>query len=255
MEVMPIVESLFRWIHVVAGVLWIGLLYFFNWVNANVMPKLDAETKKKVVPELMPRALFWFRHGALFTWVTGIVLLLYLFYHQKLALADPDTGIGLFAGLMLILVLVAPFIYDPLAKGPLKDPQTAFGAGVVLATVLLFVFQWVGGFGFRGYSIHLGATMGTIMAFNVWFRIWPAQQEIITATKNGTPPNPDVVALAGLRSKHNTYMSVPLIFMMIGQHATWASGPMGPITLGVIVLIGWALVYHIYDRATKVQGF
>ncbi len=72
MEVMPIIESLFRWIHVVAGVLWIGLLYFFNWVNANVMPKLDGETKKKLVPELMPRALYWFRWGAAFTWVTGL---------------------------------------------------------------------------------------------------------------------------------------------------------------------------------------
>ena len=252
MEVMQIVESLFRWIHVVAGVLWIGLLYFFNWVNANVMPKLDGETKKKVVPELMPRALYWFRWGAAFTWVTGIFLLLYLFYHHKLALQDPDAGLGLFPGLMLVLVLVAPFVYDPLAKGPLKDPQTAFAAGVVLATVLLFVFQLVGGFGFRGYSIHLGATFGTIMASNVWFRIWPAQREIITATKNGTAPNADLVALAGLRSKHNTYMSVPLIFMMIAQHATWASSP---ITLGVIVLVGWALVYHIYDRASKVQGF
>ncbi len=252
MEVMPIVESLFRWIHVVAGVLWIGLLYFFNWVNANVMPKLDGETKKKLVPELMPRALYWFRWGAAFTWVTGLVLLLYLFYHSKLALQDPDAGFGIGAWLMLVLVLVAPFIYDPLAKGPLKDPQTMFGAGVVLATVLLFVFQIVGGFGYRGYSIHLGALFGTIMAYNVWFRIWPSQREIITATKNGTPPNADVVALAGLRSKHNTYMSVPLIFMMIAQHATWATSP---ITLGVIVLVGWALVYHIYDRATKVQGF
>lgn len=252
MEVMPIIESLFRWIHVVAGVLWIGLLYFFNWVNANVMPKLDAETKKKVVPELMPRALYWFRWGAAFTWVTGLYLLLYLFYHSKLALQDPDAGFGLGAGLMLVLVLVAPFIYDPLAKGPLKDPQVAFGGGVVLATVLLFVFQMVGGFGFRGYSIHLGALFGTLMAYNVWFRIWPSQQEIITATKNGTAPNPDLVALAGLRSKHNTYMSVPLIFLMIAQHATWASSP---ISLGVIVLVGWALVYHIYDRASKVPGF
>jgi hypothetical protein len=92
MEVMPIIESLFRWIHVIAGVLWIGLLYFFNWVNANVMPKLDAETKKKLVPELMPRALYWFRWGAAFTWVTGLYLLLYLFYHSKLALADPMRG-------------------------------------------------------------------------------------------------------------------------------------------------------------------
>ena len=252
MEVMPIIESLFRWIHVIAGVLWIGLLYFFNWVNANVMPKLDGETKKKVVPELMPRALYWFRWGAAFTWVTGVLLLMMLFYHHKLALQDPDAGFGMGSLLMIALVFAAPFIYDPLAKTALKDPQTAFGAGVVLATIVLFLFQYVGGFGFRGYSIHLGTMFGTIMAFNVWFRIWPAQREIITATKNGTAPDPTVVALAGLRSKHNTYMSVPLLFMMTAQHSTWAASP---IMLGVIVLVGFALAYHVYDRATKVQGF
>jgi uncharacterized membrane protein len=252
MEVMPIVESLFRWIHIIAGVLWIGLLYFFNWVNANVMPKLDAETKKKLVPELMPRALYWFRWGAAFTWVTGVLLLLMLFYHAKLALADPDAGFGVGSLLMIALVFVAPFIYDPLAKTALKDPQTAFGAGIVIATGVLFLFEYVGGFGFRGYSIHLGAMFGTIMAFNVWFRIWPSQREIIMATKNGTAPDPGLVALAGLRSKHNTYMSVPLLFMMVAQHSTWAANP---ITLGVIVLVGWAMVYHIYGRATKVQGF
>jgi len=113
MEVMPIVESLFRWIHVVAGVLWIGLLYFFNWVNANVMPKLDGPTKKALVPELMPRALYWFRWGAAFTWVTGIFLLLYLFYHQRIALADVDAGLGLRPGLMLILVLIAVLVFRP----------------------------------------------------------------------------------------------------------------------------------------------
>jgi len=252
MEVMPIIESLFRWIHVIAGVLWIGLLYFFNWVNANVMPKLDGETKKKVVPELMPRALYWFRWGAAFTWVTGVLLLMMLFYHHKLALQDQDAGFGMGSLLMIALVFAAPFIYDPLAKTALKEPQTAFGAGVVLATIVLFLFQYVGGFGFRGYSIHLGTMFGTIMAFNVWFRIWPAQREIITATKNGTAPDPAVVALAGLRSKHNTYMSVPLLFMMTAQHSTWAASP---ITLGVIVLVGFALAYHVYDRATKVQGF
>src|SRR5688572_28604465 len=97
---LDVIQSLLRWIHVAAGIVWIGHLYFFNWVNANFAPTLDAESKKKVVPELMPRALFWFRWGAAFTWVTGVILLLLVFYHplkvadgtyvaQKLAL---DSG-------------------------------------------------------------------------------------------------------------------------------------------------------------------
>ena len=250
MDAMDILQSLLRWIHVVAGILWIGLLYFFNFVNANFAPTMDGDTKKKVVPELMPRALYWFRWGAAFTWVTGVLILLIVFYHGRAAL---DTGrewsIGAVA--MILFVYLAPFIYDLLYKGPLKDPTTGFAAGVVLAAALLFLYGMVG-FGFRGYAIHLGAILGTTMAFNVWFRIWPAQRAIITATKNGQPPDAALVALAGTRSKHNTYMSVPLVFTMLNQHSTWAASP---ITLTVIVVVSWAIVYHLYGIAKNVKGF
>jgi uncharacterized membrane protein len=252
MDWMNLTESLFRWLHVVFGILWIGLLYFFNWVNAFFAPALDADTRRKVVPELMPRALFWFRWGAAFTWITGVFLLLLVYYHGKLALDDPFQPFGIMAILGVLLVFVAPFIYDALAKGPMKDPQAAFIGGIVLAAVLLFFFDRIAGFGYRGYAIHLGALMGTTMAFNVWFRIWPAQREIITAVKNGTAPPADLVALAGQRSKHNTYMSAPLVYTMISQHATWSASP---VWLTVIVILGFGLVYHIYDRAKDVKGF
>src|SRR5262245_20597337 len=125
MEAMSIIESLFRWIHVFTGILWIGLLYFFNWVNAFFAATMDAETKKKVVPELMPRALFWFRWGAAFTWVTGILLLLLVFYHGRVAL-EPDANWSPLALLMVLLVFIAPFIYDVLYKGPLNAPEAGF---------------------------------------------------------------------------------------------------------------------------------
>jgi uncharacterized membrane protein len=238
---------LFRWIHVVAGILWIGLLYFFNWVNSAFAPTMDAETKRKVVPELLPRALYWFRWGAAFTWVTGVLLLLMVFYHGGLALA-PGQSFGIGAVFGVLLVFASPFIYDPLYAA-IKSPQVGFIVGVVLSLALLGIFQFVG-FGFRGYAIHLGATFGTIMAFNVWMRIWPAQRKIINATKNGEAPDPNLVALAGTRSKHNTYMSVPLVFLMMNQHMTWAANPLW---LALIVLVGWGLVYHLYDRAKKVS--
>jgi uncharacterized membrane protein len=252
MDFMNLLESLFRWIHVVAGIIWIGHLYFFNFVNSVFAPTMDAETKKKVVPELMPRALFWFRWGAAFTWVTGVLLLMLVYYHTGLIFADPNAGWGLSTLLMLAITFLGVFAYDSLYKGPLKDPTTGFWAGAVLATAITCLFAWVGGFSFRSYAIHLGSTFGTIMAFNVWFRIWPAQQKIITATKSGAAPDAALVALAGTRSKHNTYMSVPLVFTMVSQHATWAASPL---TLGVVVLVGWALVYHLYERAKKVPGF
>src|SRR6185295_9012235 len=121
-----------------------------------------------------------------------------------------------------------------------------------ISLLVLLLFDYWAHFSFRGYSIHLGAMFGTIMAFNVWFRIWPSQRTIITATKNGTAPDAAIVALAGTRSRHNTYMSVPLVFMMVSQHETWAAHP---IYLAIIVLVGWAGVYHIYDRAKNVKGF
>jgi uncharacterized membrane protein len=249
---MNLFESVFRWLHVVFGILWIGLLYFLNFVNAAFEATLDAETKKKVVPELRPRVLFWFRWGAALTWITGILLLLLVYYHGG-AIFDAGGSWTLGSVLMIVLVFAAPFIYDPLVKSPLKDLQTAFIAGLILSAVLLYLFQYVGGFGVRGYAIHLGSTYGTIMAFNVWFRIWPAQQKIITAIKAGQAPDAALVGLAGLRSRHNTYLSVPLVFMMVSQHAVvWAGSP---IALTIVVLVGWGLVYHLYDRAAQVKGF
>jgi len=250
MDIMNFLESIFRWIHVVAGILWIGLLYFFNFVNAGFAGTMDGETKKKVVPELMPRALYWFRWGAAFTWVTGVLLLLVVYYHTGLLFESGHWGASTFV--MLAIVFFGVFVYDALVNSVLKDLKATFVGGLILVFIILMLMDYVAGFSFRGYAIHLGAMFGTIMAFNVWFRIWPSQQKIIRATKEGQAPDAALVALAGMRSRHNTYMSVPLVFMMISQHATWAAHP---ITLTIIVLVGWGLTYHIYDRAGKVKGF
>jgi uncharacterized membrane protein len=97
---------------------------------------------------------------------------------------------------------------------------------------------------------------GSMMAFNVWFRIWPAQQRIITAIKNGEAPDPADAGLAGLRSKHNTYMSVPLIWTMINEHTVGVSHYLeGYGLLMVMIAIGWHLVFQIYKKSAKVQGF
>jgi uncharacterized membrane protein len=254
MDVMNLIESLFRWLHVFFGILWIGLLYFFNWVNAMFAATMDAETKKKVVPELMPRALFWFRWGAAFTWITGVFLLLLVYYHMGAVFPGGVRHWTLPMIIMILLVFIAPFIYDAIYKGPLKDPSTGFWGGLAIVFVLVFLFDHFAGMSYRGTAIHLGSLMGTTMAFNVWFRIWPSQREIITAVKNGQAPDPATVALAGTRSKHNTFMSVPLVFMMISQHATWAASATS-ISLTIVVAFGWALAYHIYERAKNVKGF
>src|SRR5512147_2943645 len=156
---MDLLQSLFRWIHVVAGVMWIGHLYFFNFVNAQVGPALEADTRKKMVPELMPRALYWFRWGAAYTWVTGVLLLLLVYYHGGI-MFDIGGDWGPISLLLIALVFVAPFIYDALYKTALKDPKIGFAAGVVLAAVMLFLMEEVAHFSFRAYAIHLGAMFG-----------------------------------------------------------------------------------------------
>src|SRR5262245_47987064 len=183
-------KVIFRWIHVIAGVVWIGHLYFFNFVNAHLAKTYDADSKKKVVPELMPRALYFFRWGAAWTWITGI-LLLGLVYYMGGALFDADSpmsvGIGTLIGLLVLFVGFA--IYDALWQSPLGKQATACSA--VSLVILAVITWWMGTiFSGRALYIHVGALLGTIMASNVWMRIWPAQRRIIAAIKAGQAPDP-----------------------------------------------------------------
>jgi uncharacterized membrane protein len=150
-----IVDALFRWIHILAGIVWIGMLYFFNWVNGPFAATLDAETKKKVVPELMPRALFWFRMGAAWTWVTGILLLLMVFYHGGILFEAEGTW-GPPAFVMIAVVFASPFIYDALHKSGLgKNPKVFGTVGFVLTGVVAALLSMWAHFSYRGTTIHL----------------------------------------------------------------------------------------------------
>lgn len=258
---MQALEVLFRWVHVLAGVIWIGHLYFFNFVNGPFQGKLDGPTKKAVNPELLPRALWWFRWGAAWTWVTGVLLLALVYYHGRLAVEAEGFTTG--SWVMLAITFLAPFVYDALYKSPLAaNVRGAFVVAYALVAAAVYLFAHFAGFSYRGTLIHTGAMFGTIMAFNVWFRIWPAQQKIVRAVKEGTAPDADLVKLAGLRSRHNTYLSVPLLYTMIAQHTTFFSGGnwgIGNDSWWIVFLavigLGWHVVFHLYKRSAKVQGF
>lgn len=255
-EVMGVVEGLFRWTHVVAGVLWIGILYFFNWVNGAFTATLDAETKRKVVPELMPRALFFFRWGAAYTWVFGVFLLFILYYHgayflESGATPAPGTWLQAFAG-----ILVGFVVYDQLFKtlGKANHAAAVVVWGLIAVGFAAFLIE-VTGCSTRAAYIHVGALFGTAMAANVWMRIWPAQKRIITAVKNGEAPDPADPAMAGLRSKHNTYMSVPLLLLMVSVDQGAILGLNPYVALPAILVIGFVVTKAIYAKAGKVPGF
>lgn len=208
-----------RWFHVWFGVFWIGLLYFFNFVNANTMPKLDGPTKKLVVPQLMPRALFWFRWAAAITWFSGILLFALVYFHQN-AFWETTANLG------------------NALQGGSATSKSVSGRGIWILTGVLF---------------------GTVMAFNVWFIIWPNQKVIIAATRDGKAGEPEIqarVKTATLASKINTYLSVPLLAMMVSNHFNILySNNNWMWTLPMIIAIGLALVWHWFKVAPKVQGF
>ncbi len=254
MEAMPIVEALFRWTHVVAGVLWIGHLYFFNFVNAQVAKTYDPESRKKVVPELMPRALYWFRWGGAYTWITGILLAGMVYWSvdnlvKKDVVTDrPVLGHGAGVVLSLAAIVVVFFAYEAVWKA-VKDEKAGAAVSYVLLVAALFGLSRA--FTGRAVFIHAGMLFGTIMAMNVWMRIWPAQRKILLGVKGLAPaPDPSVAALAALRSKHNTYLSVPLLFAMVSNHYPTLYGwDHSWIAISALVLVGWAATKALYSKS------
>ena len=253
-----IAHALIRWIHIAAGVIWIGHLYFFNFVNAGLMAALDAETKKKVVPELMPRALFWFRWGAAWTWLTGLLLLALVYWAQP---NFGNSGVNEMGKALVALgiIVVAFLVYDQIAKAFLKKPMVGLAIWYALALGFGFYLYHVPGYfesSQRAAFIHVGALFGTAMAANVWMRIWPAQRRNIEAIKAGRPPDPADVATAGQRSRHNTFMSFPVLFLMLAGHTDQIGITFGrpwAWMIGVFV-VGWLVTLWMYSVAGKLRG-
>jgi uncharacterized membrane protein len=221
------IELLLRWIHFIAGIIWIGHLYYFNLVNVSLMKALDGPTKGKVIPQLMPRALWWFRWGALFTVLAG------LFYYIIILHSEPDTWATLGKWFVVVIVTFAVIFAllrqsFPAGKGWLLG--VIVGLLVSVMTVLLLYL--LGGEGMtrkgamqyasnRSLSIAIGGGLGLIMLLNVWGVIWPAQKRIIGWTynnaENGTaiPAESAVLARrAFLASRMNTWLSIPMLFFM-----------------------------------------
>lgn len=250
---MDLVNLVFRWLHVIAGVMWIGHLWFFNFVNSQVAKTYDADSKQKVLPELMPRALYWFRWGAAYTLITGIILLALVYYMGGVlwteAANNPGAGVGTAVGIGALVV--GWLIYDNLWNFTASNQPVGTVISIVLIVGASYGLQ---NFGFSGRAvfIHAGAILGMSMAANVWMRIWPAQKKIITAVKAGEKPEAEWGAIAGLRSKHNTYMSVPLLLLMISNHYPTVYGAEGAwVSIAIIVVVGFALTKYMYTKAAS----
>jgi len=198
---MSILEFVFRWLHVFMGIIWIGHLYFFNFVNIQLQGKMDDPTKKLVNPQLMPRALWWFRWGAMVTFLSGLILFAMIYMYT---------------------------------------PEVGWGSNMIM--------KGADGLTDRTRWIMWGMTFGSIMWFNVWFIIWPAQKKLLGGTAGDAAPA--LRARAGLASKINTYLSAPMLVGMLG--AGHAGMPFSYGALLTAALLGLAMIKAAYVHSTFV---
>ncbi len=250
-----------RWFHVFAGIMWVGQTYYFTWLDGQfgkIKKKAAASgtasavwmvhsggfytVEKQKSLGVAPEQVHWFRWEALMTWLSGAVLLVLLYYLGD-GLIDPDVAdISKQAGIAIGLGALAAgwVIYDLAVRSPLGKSQAAFaGFGLVMTAAaawgLLHVFSG------RAAYIHVGAIFGTIMTLNVWMRILPAQRRMLAAAAAGEEFDAALGAQAKLRSKHNTFLAVPVVFLMLSNHFPVASygNRYGWEVLLALVVVGW----------------
>ena len=229
---------LMRWFHFVAGVTWIGLLYFFNLVNVPLQKGLDAETKKKVNPELLGRALWYFRWGAVVTVLFGLGY--YVMYILKPDVGNAEVlGHADISGHMLALVWLAiPIVtffveYLVIKKVPaLGKDGRVFAVFILILIVAMSwgILCWLnGGLTVNGesfasnktLSIGVGGAYGVIMLLNVWGIIWPNNKKILAGLAGGPAAPPELARQAFLASRTNAWLSLPMLLFMATSHGDW----------------------------------
>jgi uncharacterized membrane protein len=200
--------------------------------------------KRRIGPNDMPGVLHWFKWEAMLTWASGMVLLAVVYYLTSGALlVDPEVsslGAGQATLLALGALLGAWFVYDLLWRSPLGRSPIVAGAVslVLLALVTLLFYRTLSG---RAAFIHVGSLLGTLMVANVWAVILPAQQQMIDATARGEQPDFSVGEQAKRRSLHNSYMTLPVLFLMLSSHFPQTYGHrLGWLILLLLVVAGAA---------------
>jgi len=267
MQLNELLDVVFRWAHLIAGIMWIGNSMLFNWLDRNLIapPRDEAhrlsqgkiymvhsgafyEVEKKLLePGQLPDQLHWFKWQNFLTWLTGICLLVVVYYMNGAAfLIDPSVramsqgeAIGLSAGTLVAAWIVYDGIWATLGR---KAPA--------VATVLSFALLFGASYGFtllfsgRAAYIQAGVMIGTIMTGNVWMRILPSQKELIRATKAGEEQDATLSLRAKQRSIHNNYLTFPLLFIMISNHFPSTYGHHLNWLVLFAVMVGGAGVRH-----------
>jgi uncharacterized membrane protein len=229
---------IFRWFHFVAGITWIGLLYFFNLVNVSLQKKLDPDTKKKVNPDLLLPALWYFRWGAVVTVLAGFGY--YAMYILKTDVTNANNLGGAHINLWVLLIewlsypivlFIVEFLIIKKVPALTKDGRVFAIVMIILVGIVTFgvlkffpAMLTVGGQDWasnKTLSIGVGGAYGILMLLNVWGIIWPANKRIIGALQGGPPAAPELARQAFIASRTNAWLSLPMLLFMATSHGDW----------------------------------
>ena len=259
------INLLVRWAHLVAGIAWIGTSFYFIALDLSLRRRAGAPAgvtgeawevhgggfyrveKYAVAPPSLPERLAWFRWEAYLTWVTGFALLAVQFWFDAEAwLIDPGVmalapwqAIAISAGSLAAGWLV----YDALCRSPLGRSPAALAAAVY-ALVVAAAWGYTEVFSGRSALVHAGALIGTLMAFNVFAVIIPNQKKTAAALLAGEPPDPRLGETGKQRSVHNTYLTLPVLVLMVSGHYPMLTGHPHAWALVALVIAGGAGARH-----------
>lgn len=257
-----------RWLHVIAGVAWIGASFYFVWLDNNLRspePARDGvkgelwavhgggfyhSQKYMVAPAHMPDHLHWFKWEAYTTWLSGFALLIVLYYvGAPVYLIDASKHAFSQAGAIatgLAFIFGGLLVYEALCRSPLGQKPRLFGLAWFLALAGA-AFALTHLFSDRGAFIHVGAIIGTAMVGNVFLVIIPNQRKIVADMLAGRAVDPRLGAMGKQRSVHNNYMTLPVIFIMISNHYPVVTGhPLAWLLLAMISL-GGVSIRHFFN--------
>ena len=268
-------QLILRWVHLITGIAWIGASFYFVWLDNSLEPPQDANEadkgvggelwavhgggfyvvrKFRVAPEALPKTLHWFKWEAYWTWISGSLLLVAMYYlNARTYLIDPgvaDLAPLSAVGVSIALIVAGWLFYDQLCKR-LGLEREAWIAGAMIAFIALVAWALSHVFSGRGLYIEIGAMLGTIMVANVAHVIIPAQRKLVEAKRQGVVPDPIEASRGKQRSVHNNYFTLPVLFVMISNHypLTYAHPRAWLVLIAVLLLA--AYVRHFFNLRHK----
>ena len=265
---------LFRWLHVTAGIAWIGASFYFNWLEGRLEKAPDAKQKKGIkgelwavhgggfyeinkyhlAPEKMPETLHWFKWEAYITWLSGFGLLSIIYYWGAGSyLLSSESPLSATSAIVVSVfsLFISWLVYDLLCRTPLFKKEALFGA-TLFGLIVFAAWGYTQLFSDRAAYIHVGAVIGTLMVGNVFRVIIPSQRKLVEAAEKGDSNFDASIALHALqRSRHNNYLTLPLLFIMISGHYPMTFGHEWNWAILAALSLASILVRHFFNRRNQ----